>query len=347
MKNPTPRVKFTKNDLAKYPFLKENTEYIKTLNLKIEDLTSPEFSTILQRAEERLTEAILYTNVTHKTQNPEIEISSFPVTIMLTLATQNQFIKKRYALSEAKQTYQDLQLEPKERFLAIAHEMGWSLTSNTDPKIPHEYALNFTDYLRNTTHLRDKKWKLVNRLLTKGKVYLTKNETARLLSEEVRKHIEKRLETKDLPKFPPKITETADKIKKLAVEKIGQTEMEGLPKIIAQNAFPPCINALYAAFTSGRHLSHIGRFTLTSFLVNIGMPPDDVIALFKNISDFNERLTRYQVEHIAGDRGSRTRYIPPRCDTLKTHSVCINADDLCREINHPLTYYRIRLRRTR
>lgn len=346
MKNPTATTKFTKTDLAKYPFLKENTAYIKTLNLKIEDLTNPEFSTILQRAEERLTEAILYTFVAHKTQNPEIEISSYPVTIMLTLATQNQFIKKRYALAEAKQTYQDLILEPKERLLAIAQDMGWSLTPNTKPKIPHEYALNFTDYLKNTTHLRDKKWKLVNRLLTKGQVYLTKNETARLLSEEVRKHIEGTLDTKDLPKLPPKITETADKIKKLAAEKIGQTEMEGLPKIIAQNAFPPCINTLYAAFSSGRHLSHIGRFTLTSFLVNIGMPPDDVIALFKNISDFNERLTKYQVEHIAGDRGSRTRYIPPKCETLKTHSVCLNPDDLCRTINHPLTYYRIKLKRT-
>ena len=346
MKNPTTPAKFTKNDLAKYPFLKENAEYIKTLNLKIEDLTSPEFSTILHRAEERLTEAILFANVTHKTHNLEIEISSFPVTIMLTIATQNQFIKKRYALAEAKQTYQDLQLESKERLLTIANEMDWSLKPNTDPEIPHEYALDFTDYLRNTTHLRDKKWKLVNRLLTKGKVYLTSREIARLLSEEVRRHIEKRLETSDLPKLPPKITETAEKIKKLAVERIGQNEMEGMPKIVAQNAFPPCIDALYSAFTSGRHLSHIGRFTLTSFLVNIGMSPDDVIARFKSISDFNERLTRYQVEHIAGDRGSRTRYIPPRCDTLKTHSVCTNPDNLCRRINHPLTYYRAKLRRT-
>jgi len=347
MKNPTAPVKFTKNDLAKYPFLRENTDYIETLNLRIEDLESPEFSTILERAEERLTEAVLFANVTHKTQKSEIEISSFPVTIMLTLATQNQFIKKRYALAEAKQTYQDLQLEPKERLLAIAHDLGWSLMPNTDPKIPHEYTLNFTDYVRNTTHLRDKKWKLVNRILTKGQVYLTARETARLLSEEVRKHIEKTLETKDLPRLPPKIVETAENVKKLAVEKIGQTEMDGLPKVIAQDAFPPCVNALYAAFTSGRHLSHIGRFTLTSFLVNIGMPPDDVVTLFKNISDFNERLTRYQVEHIAGDRGSHTRYIPPRCDTLKTHSVCINPDNLCRGINHPLAYYRTKLRRTR
>jgi DNA primase large subunit len=200
--------------------------------------------------------------------------------------------------------------------------------------------LNFTDYLRNTTHLREKKWKLVNRLLSKGNVYLTRNETARLLSEEVRRHVEKRLETKDKPKLPEGILEIAEKIKKLSVEKIGEAETVGFPKTIEQTAFPPCIQALYQSFTSGRHLSHIGRFTLTSFLINIGMPPETVIDLFKSISDFNERMTRYQVEHIAGDKGSRTRYIPPKCDTLKTHGVCVNPDDLCRRIRHPLGYYR-------
>ena len=115
--------------------------------------------------------------------------------------------------------------------------------------------------------------------------------------------------------------------------------MEGFPKVITQTAFPPCIQVLYQAFSSGRHLSHIGRFTLTSFLINIGMPSEKVIELFKNISDFNERMTRYQVEHIAGERGSRTHYTTPKCDTLKTHGVCANPDNLCKRIHHPLGYY--------
>jgi DNA primase large subunit len=100
------------------------------------------------------------------------------------------------------------------------------------------------------------------------------------------------------------------------------------------------LQTLYQAFSSGRHLSHIGRFTLTSFLVSIGMPSEKVIELFKNISDFNERMTRYQVEHIAGEKGSRTRYATPKCDTLRTHGVCTNPDNLCRKIRHPLGYYR-------
>ncbi len=336
--------KFTKNDLAKYPFLKETTEYVKKLDLKIEDLTNPELAKVLERAEERVEEAILYTLVERKLHNYEIEILSFPVAIMLAVATENSFIKKRYALAEAKQAYTDMKLEPKERILGIAENFGWVLTLNNDVEIPYEFTLRFIDYLRNTTNLREKKWKLVNRLLSNGNVYLTMNETARLLSEEIRKQIEKRLEVKELPKFPPKIVETAERIKKLSVEKIGQAEMEGFPETMVQTAFPPCINALYKSISSGRHLSHIGRFTLTSFLVSIGMTPENVIALFKNFSDYNERMTRYQVEHIAGERGSRTQYKPPKCDTLKTHGVCMNSDELCKRIPHPLLYYRRKLR---
>jgi DNA primase large subunit len=333
--------RLAKNDYTKYPFLKEAAKYLKLPDLRIEDLANSELQEILNRAEERVEEAILYTRVSRNPHlDEDIEILSFTVAIVLAIATQNSFIQKRYALAEAKQAYEDLKLEPKEKLMKIAQNFEWKLTLNNDSKIPHEFALDFTDYLRNTTHLREKKWKLVNHTLTNGKVYLTENETARLLAEEVRRHVENRTGQKDLPKFPPKILETAEKIKKLSTEKIGKTEMEGFPKVITQTAFPPCIQALYLAFSSGRHLSHIGRFTLTSFLINIGMPSEKVIELFRNISDFNERMTRYQVEHIAGERGSRTRYTTPKCDTLKTHGVCTNPDNLCKGIHHPLGYYR-------
>jgi DNA primase large subunit len=335
-------VKFTKNDLAKYPFLKEAAEYVKTLDLKIEDLASPEFSQILERAKERVEEAILYAIVSRKLQNEEIEILSFPTAIMLAAATENPFIKRRYALAEAKQTYNDLKFEPKEKILAVAKNFQWKITTvDTEENIaPYEFKLHFTDYLKNTATMREKKWKLVNRMLTQGNVYLTRNETARLLSEEVRRHVEKRLEIKELPKLPQKITEIAEKLKNLTLEKVSKAEMEGIPKTIKRDAFPPCIKALYDAASKGHHISHIGRFTLTSFLVNIGMLTENIIELFKNFPDFNERMTRYQVEHIAGERGSRTRYKPPKCDTLKTHGLCAEPDETCRKANHPINYYK-------
>lgn len=336
--------KFTKNDLAKYPFLKESTEYVKRLDLKVEDLVNPELDRVLQRAEERVEEAILYAIVDRKMRNEEIEILSFPVAILLTIATGSSFVKKRYALAEAKRTYEDLKEENRERILEIARDLGWRMALNQQKAPSLEFAADFGDYLRNSTHLRDKKWKLVNRVLFNGTVFVSRNEASRLLSEEVRRHVEKRLEVKELPHFPKRIIDIAEKIKKLSTEKIGKTEIEDFPKVMVQEAFPPCIASLYLAFSSGRHLSHIGRFALTSFLVNIGMSPESVIDLFKNISDFNEKMTRYQVEHIAGETGSKTQYIPPKCDTLKTHSVCTNPDELCTRVRHPLSYYRIRIR---
>jgi len=333
----TATARFTKNDLAKYPFLKETSQYVKKLDFRIEDIASPELVRVLERAEERLQEAILYTFVSRK-RNEDIEILSFPVAIMLAVATGNPFIKKRYALAEAKQAYEGLRTEPRERVLAIARNFSWKIQPNNQTGSPYEFAVHFTDYIRNMTHLRDSKWKLVNRPLANGKVFLTRNETVRLLSEEVRRHIEKRLDTKET-KFPPEIEKISERIRKLSTEKIGHTEMEGIPKTVVQDAFPPCIQALYQAFASGRHLSHIGRFTLTTFLVNVGMPTETVIELFKNLSDFNSRMTRYQVEHIAGETGSRTRYKPPKCQTLQTHGICISPDELCKRVHHPLNYY--------
>ena len=213
----------------------------------------------------------------------------------------------------------------------------------------YDFKLHFLDYLKNTKSLRDKSWKLINRTLIGGMVYLTIREAARLLQEEVRRHIEAKLQTNVRLTLPPNVAERVDKIKQMYADQIGRVKVkvEEAPKGLLSEALPPCIKTLYQSVSSGHHISHIGRFTLTSFLINIGMETDRIIDLFRSFSDFDERMTRYQVEHIAGERGSRTKYTPPSCDTLKTHGICPGMDDLCRRVRHPLTYYRRKLRRLR
>jgi DNA primase large subunit len=341
--------KFTSADLAKYPFLKQTSAYMKRLSLDIDELASPEFARILQRAQSRLENSISFVLVGKKSVSEyDIEIPSFPIAIMLAIATKNSFIKKRYALAEAKQAYNGLddpdqepgfQGEPNEKLVAIAHDFGWDININSNTNIPLEFSIAMPDYLRNITHLRDEKWKLINRILVTGRVYLNKHDTARLLQEEVQRRIENRLETKEQPNFPQPIMDIADSLNVLAKEKIGESEMEGFPKEVSQSAFPPCIQVLYDAAQNGRHIGHVGRFTLTSFLITIGMPTENVAEVFKASSDYNARLTRYQVEHIAGSHGSGTKYTPPACSTLQTHGVCVNSDQLCRRVRHPLNYY--------
>jgi len=331
----------TRSDLAKYPFTPQAAEHVQALDLKITDLTSPEYTQILNRAEKRIEEAILYALVSEQQRNDEIEILSFPIAVMMVSTTKDPFLKRRYALAEAKRAYTLLKQENKDKVTQIANTFNWKIKPAKSETA--DFALHFTDFLRNTAGFHETKWKLVNRAMLNGEVFLTKDETARLLAEEVRAHIEKKLDTKIGLELPQGIANRVEQLQQLFLSKKGKMRVEEMPKEIVLDAFPPCIRQLYNTILSGRHVSHIGRFALTSFLINSGMTVDNVVDLFRSLSDFNERMTRYQAEHIAGGRGSRTKYIPPKCDTLRTHGVCPGMDDICSRIHHPLAYYKRKL----
>ncbi len=117
--------------MAKYAFFKGTAEYIRPLDLQIGELTSAEMEQVLRRAEERVTEAILYVRITRNQKATKIgtEISTYPVALMLVTSTGNSFIKKRYALAEAKQASADLASDKKDVVSSIAQNLGWKLSS--------------------------------------------------------------------------------------------------------------------------------------------------------------------------------------------------------------------------
>ena len=312
------------------------------MDLKIDELESPEYVRIVDRAEKRIEEAIQNALVSEPQRNDEIEILSFPIAVMMVSTTKDVFLKRRYALAEAKRAYGLLKKESKDKLIQIATALYWKI--RTMKLEPADFAIHFKDYLRNTTGFHETKWKLINRKMFKGEVYLSQDETARLLAEEIRRHAEKKLETQVEFELPKKIESRVEKLSQLFQSARGKMRLEETPKEVVLEAFPPCIRELRNSALAGRHMSHVGRFTLTAFLVNAGMTVDAVVDCFRSASDFNERMTRYQAEHIAGGRGSRTKYIPPKCETLRTHGVCPEMDELCRRIRHPMAYYRGKLR---
>ena len=330
---------FTKHDLAKYPFLPKAADYIKELDLAVEDMEA--LPNILNHTQQRIVEAFDNPAETPRRPAPSnIEIPSFPVATMVVAAINDKYLKKRYALHEAKKAFSHLKGETTEKTLEIARHFKWDIEIAPLEKTPYQrFAIHFVSYLQNTTTLQESKWKLINREVKEGKVYVTKNEACRLLQEEIRKYIETKLNTK-VESLPPRIRTITEKLKNEFIARKETIRLEEYPETVDMKAFPPCIMAMYNAMSSGHHLSHIGRFTLTTFLINVGMTTENVIDLFRTLSDFNERLTRYQVEHVAGQRGSRTKYIPPTCATLRTHGVCTNPDEVCRKVKHPLRHYK-------
>ncbi|MFA7397457.1 MAG: DNA primase large subunit PriL [Candidatus Bathyarchaeia archaeon] len=327
----------TIDDYAKYPFLKQASSQIQELDLTIHSIVEDHF--VLKRAKSRIESAILDLSIGEVTKDNKNEISAFATSLILAIATKKPWIKKRYALATAKTAYRHL-LGPetsKAKILTIAKDFDWNI--NEGKEAYKDFKIGFQYYLKNAGHMHKSEWKLVNQIIDKGYIYLNKDRIARLLQEEIKSRVEKRLDIPELKNLPEDINIIANELSVLAQEIMGQ-ETEEMPKVVVQAAFPPCINALYAEAAGAHHLSHIGRFTLTSFLLNIGMTPEDVNEMYKTFSDYNERLTRYQIEHIAGERGSATKYTPPQCSVLQTHGVCKNRDEQCKFIYHPLGYYK-------
>jgi DNA primase large subunit len=330
--------------------MKEAAEHVRELGLDINELESDFFVPFLDRAEKRVKDALVDVSAYAQTQprdepkDYEIEVFSFPIAVMLVVGTEESFIKNRYALAEAKRASAMLRYEEKEKLLEVANNFGWDARLVNDFSLqPYTFAVLFTVFLKNATGFHDTNWKLVNHLLIDGEVYLTEREVSRLLEEEVRKYIEERLDTK-IKSLPPAIMARVNRLRQLAAEKQEQIRLQEMPERVVLEAFPSCIKGVYDSVSAGRPASHLGRFALTSFLLSVGMSAEDVFKFFRSVSDFNERMTRYQVEHIAGSRGSGTKYTPPNCSTLRTHGICVSPEPECRGAVNPLVCYKRKLR---
>jgi DNA primase large subunit len=342
--------------MAKYPFTPEAAKHVQQLDLKTTELDNPEYNEIIARAEQRIKEAIENALVSDPTTRApgrsqltkdEAELLSFPVAVMMVISTNDKLLKRRYSLAEAKRAYNLLKQEKEEKITEIAKKFGL----DTKPAKTHDenlritssgFSLRFADYLKGAGIFHERKWKLVNRTIQHGEVQVTKDEIARLTAEQIRAYMEEKLGAKTDQKtdltLPQGIADRIEKLKQLHMT-LRKVQEEEMPKETVIEAFPPCIQKLYKTALDKGHLSHIERFTLTSFLLNAGMPIENVVECFRPASDFSEKMTRYQVEHIAGGRGTGEKYVPPKCETLRTHGICTGGDEVCERTWRPLQYY--------
>jgi DNA primase large subunit len=79
-------------------------------------------------------------------------------------------------------------------------------------------------------------------------------------------------------------------------------------------------------------------------MLAIGKPIDEIVSLFESAPDFNQKITRYQVEHLAGLKGSRTKYSVPSCEKLLIENLCF-ATEQCAGIINPMQFGRRQVRK--
>jgi len=352
--------------LCFYPFLSAASRYVEESGITLEDLiSSAAFERARLRGKGRLIEAIkdgeIQKQVIISNAQAERELLSYPFARILVSCIGDEHLVRRYALSEAKAAYRKL-IEDSGTGSGsdtdIIYEMSEEFGIRVDFfRLSHEHAqeqvqMPFVDYLRFTSNLRDKRWKLVNRGLEKGRVKLGKGEFVRIIQEAMYERIKKDLPldvqtdiceamrgyTGDIKR------ELAEKRKKFGDAGFGFESGSGSGFLVKDpSCFPPCISYVLSNLKEGINVPHSARFAVTAFLLNIGLTEDEIIEIYKNSPDFDEERTRYQVEHIAGDKGS-VRYTAPSCGTMRTYGNCIGNDGICEKVSHPLNYYKLKLK---
>lgn len=330
---------------ARYPFLKESVNYLKDQGVTLDKLVSNmAYEAARLRGRERVLEVLEGNVIQDHPMAKEIdatnELLSYPVARMIVSAVADPMFVKRYAIAEAKRMRRYLLGADLDLLARISDELGLRF-SREDGQL----GVDFTDFLKHSSTLRSKDWKLINQKVVRGKVLLNQYKVTRLIESLLTDRISSELPLPVNDDIINAFSQTIDEVREVLEEerKSRQTQDMGRMSI---TRFPPCMRKLLGMMQAGENVPHSGRFALVAFLHALGMESDEILHVFSTAPDFDESKAMYQIKHITGE-SSGTEYTTPECSTMKSYGICFDPDNLCARIRHPLSYYRAKGRRFR
>ncbi|MHB1867669.1 MAG: hypothetical protein ACYCPP_01840 [Nitrososphaerales archaeon] len=231
-------MKYGNDDLAKYTFMPEAGNYIRANEISITDLVTPVFKDVVNRAQERILEAIKATKVSDKSSdNRDVEIMSFPVALMLVRSTNLNHLMERYSLAEAKRVESLLKQEDNGKIIEDIFQtfLGVKLEHAAVSSFPG-FRISMSDYVKRAVGFHKPEWKLVNRIVQNGKVYVSQTDLIRLIREEIQDLILQRLKATNVPKLPKEL----DAAVKNLIELTPPPRSTFTSLNIAPENYPPC-----------------------------------------------------------------------------------------------------------
>ena len=330
------------DEIVKYPFLAEAGKYLNDKGFSLEQFgTDPDLKKIVDMAFERIkisTEGKIYSsNLSQSDSSLPMEVFSFLIAVILLKLTGMNTLIRRFSLAEARRSERFLEKDlsnykdkTKEQ---IALKIMYNLFSITIQKQGDDFIIPASNYLKHSINFYEREWKLVNRKMNNGSVFLTSHETVRLVRKQIDLYISSKIYSANTPEMIVGFQEYVDKLRTLA----KKFEV----KVVESSEYPPCIKHAIEVLEKGENLSHSGRFMLATFLLAKGQQVEQIAPLFKNAPDYNEKVTLYQLNHLSGKK-STTQYACPSCEKLKTQNLCFAIPE-CDNIINPIQFGRKRV----
>ena len=259
---------------------------------------------------------------------------------------------RRWAVAEAKRAYHRLARAPSADLLEVGRELGFPLEELGSDRL----RMDLVDYVRLSVPIHEADFRLAAQRVNGGSVEVPRLRAARLLQEAVRLDLARPRPVDGALAQGIREGERAllDAVAQRTPLPVARGEVGARP--LLPDRFPPCMRKMRRVLEGGENLSHSGRFALAAFLHRAGADTETIVDAYRGAPDFDEGITRYQVDHITQRDGGRG-YEPPECTTLRSHGLCIREGDpgapdprdrardpICFEpvLRHPLQYYRMK-----
>ncbi|MFQ5710193.1 MAG: hypothetical protein ACE5GD_00285 [Candidatus Geothermarchaeales archaeon] len=329
---------------TKYPFTEEAREYIRLNAPSLEEFVREELNHVVEYTFNRLKTEIEgprkeVRRARGEEWTKEYETLFYPLAFAIVKATGNGAIQRVFADRESKKALSHLRVEEAGNVVHIGRST-FNLRLNY-LEDEGKYLLQLMDYLSVSSRFGGGRWKLSNSYVKDGWVYLDHRRACRIIAEYVKRRILMKMgEEGAIPdlflNYSEKLIEFFRGLKRY--EEVLVEDRDWGEKIDLSD-LPPCIRHVYDVAVRGGDLSHMARFSLVTFLSNVGYGVDEIVRVFSGAPDFSPQKTRYQVEHITGMRGGRKKYKIPSCSKMRTFNLCMPGEG-CRRIKHPMHYLR-------
>ena len=329
---------FGPRELAKYPFLADAARYLRDWGFTLEQLgRDPDLRTIRENAFTRIQAAVQEGKIYKRTavdipaSDLPLEVLSFLLAVVLLKLSRAWNLIKKFSLQEARRAELFLEKDLKKSTTdteKVATKIIRDLSGVHVSKNDEYFIISVPDYLRRAVLFHAREWKLVNRRVESGMVFLTPHEAVRLIRQELVNYITTKINAAATPKMVPELREFVDELVTL--------NMKFQPRAVATTEFPPCIKHAINTLKEGENLPHSGRFMLATYLLTRGFSISDIIPYFKNAPDYNPSITEYQIKHLAGQYGG-SKYRCQSCDKLRSLDLC-RAIPECAGINNPTQF---------
>lgn len=330
---------------ARYPFLDDAREAVEAAEVDLVELVNRDGAAAVDRAVERVDAALREGTIGQPHRRTRVELLSYPIARVLVSLVDEHVLIRKYAHAEAAAARErfeadlssDTQLKStSDERLTVDHLLAeFDLTGDVRPTSTG-YRIAVGSYLRLSADLDGEEWRLVNRALSNGSVPVEDAELHDLLQQAVRDRVAEGLPLSVPAPIVAGLDDAVDSLDESLADRQLSTDFDA----VRPDLFPPCIQALLDRVEAGDELDYPGRFALTAFLTSVGMSPGEVAELSAG-DDVNDETIQYQAAHL-GENGTG-EYPPPSCATMNAFGLCVDKDELCSEIDHPLTYYDERL----